>query len=425
LETTNDTNHAKKEGLKAFKGLVADARVPLPYSIMPLDTAIIQRIRSAVREDRLLDTAVRLVEVPSPTCDAGAVADRLAEILRDDGFAVERPEANWPQAPAVVARLHSARPGRTLQFDGHLDTVHLPFVPPRVADGILTGSGASDMKGGVAAALEALRALRDSGMLTAGSVLFTAHDHHEGPWGDCRQLYAMIEQGITGDAVLLPEYLCDRLPIVGRGLSILEIRVSRPGETVHEVFRPPGTPDVVGAGAELIRRFQRLNAELAARPHAVAGPGTIFFGKFQAGEIFNQSPTECRIEGTRRWLPGESTAQVADQYQSILRSVASETGTAIESAFDVRRDAFEIDAGSPLVAAFQSAHQTITGRPLPIGAKPFVDDGNAFVARARIPAITHGPNATGAHTLHERVPVAELVRVACVYALTAAAFCSG
>ena len=54
----------------------------------------------------------------------------------------------------------SGRPGRTLQFDGHLDTVHLPFVPPEVKDGRLTGSGASDMKGGLAAAVEAVRAAR-------------------------------------------------------------------------------------------------------------------------------------------------------------------------------------------------------------------------------------------------------------------------
>ena len=37
--------------------------------------------------------------------------------------------------------------------------------------------------------------------------------------------------------------------------------------------------------------------------------------------------------------------------------------------------------------------------------------------------LTHGPCATGAHTTDEQVPVAELVRVAKVYALTARAFC--
>ena len=89
----------------------------------------------------------------------------------------------------------------------------------------------------------------------------------------------------------------------------------------------------------------------------------------------------------------------------------------------VARDAFELDESDPLVSAFQAAHEAISGRRLSRGAKPFVDDGNTFVARGRVPAITHGPDAKGAHTLNEAVPVAELVRVAQVYALTAVHFC--
>ena len=165
-------------------------------------------------------------------------------------------------------------------------------------------------------------------------------------------------------------------------------------------------------------------AEFAKHPHPIAGPGTAFIGKFSAGEIFNQSPTECRIEGTRRWLATEPTSEVGEQYRRVLREVAAETRTKIDSEFLVRRDAFEINADDPFVAAFQSAYSAVAGKPLPIGAKPFVDDGNAFVARAKIPAITHGPDAKGAHTLNERVPVAELVRVAQTYALTALAFCT-
>src|SRR5262245_58344864 len=126
------------------------------------ETSQSERVLAAIKPARLLDTALRLVEIPSPTCEAGAVSDRLAELLRTDGFEVERPEAKWPQAPAIGTRLNGRRSGRTLQFDGHLDTVHLPFVPPRVEEGVLCGSGASDMKGGIAAAVEALRALRDA-----------------------------------------------------------------------------------------------------------------------------------------------------------------------------------------------------------------------------------------------------------------------
>ena len=95
----------------------------------------------------------------------------------------------------------------------------------------------------------------------------------------------------------------------------------------------------------------------------------------------------------------------------------------MEEQFIIARDAFALDENHALVSAFQTAHEAATGKRLPRGAKPFVDDGNAFVARGGVPAITHGPDAKGAHTLEERVSVDELVRVANVYALTAIAFC--
>src|SRR5262245_60394659 len=97
---------------------------------MKPSSQLIERLGRAVNRQRLVDTAVQLVAVPSRTGEAGAAADCLARTLTGDGFAVERPAAGHPAAPAVAVRLDSHRPGRTLQFNGHLDTVHLPFVPP-------------------------------------------------------------------------------------------------------------------------------------------------------------------------------------------------------------------------------------------------------------------------------------------------------
>jgi acetylornithine deacetylase/succinyl-diaminopimelate desuccinylase-like protein len=390
---------------------------------MNLTPETILRVRECVNTERLLKTAVQLIEIPSPTRSAAAVADRLEQILREEGFDGERVAAGWPEAPAVVARWRGSRPGRTLQFNGHLDTVHLPFVPPRVEGGFLYGSGASDMKGGIAAAVEAMRALRDSQALGGGNVMLTAHDHHETPWGDGRQVNELIAGGYVGDAVLLPEYVADRLPIIGRGLAVWEVRVNRPGVPVHEVLGGIEQPSVIKAGAEIVRRFSELDQELARLTHPLAGRESLFVGQIHGGEIFNQSPTELKLSGTRRWLPGTAIADAERSFQQILSDVATRTGTEITGRFQVARDAYELDPHHPLLSAFQTAHAGATGEPLPIGAKPFVDDGNAFVRMAGVPAISHGPNATGAHTLNEKCPVMELTRVALVYALTAVAFC--
>ena len=380
------------------------------------------RISQAVDGNRLIDTAMQLIAVPSRTGEAGAVSDRLAKILADDGFAVERPTGGYPAAPAVAVRFRAKKPGRTLQFNGHLDTVHLPFIPPRIEGDRIRGSGSSDMKAGVAAAVEALRVLRQTDSLEAGGILLTAHDLHETPWGDGRQLEQLIREGLVGDAVLLPEYLNHCIPIIGRGGLTWKVNIRRPGPPIHEVMRPD-EPSVIAAAALLIEGLNALDQELSRKRDAMAGPESLFIGQIHSGEIFNQYPQECRLEGTRRWLPGTSRRDVERQFRALLEEVAGQTRTTISAELCPMRDAFQLDQRDPLVPAFQSAYQTVSGKSLPIGAKPFCDDGNSFWELAKIPAITHGPNAGGAHTLEEWVSIDDLVRVATVYALTAVAYC--
>ncbi|MBM3835038.1 MAG: M20 family metallopeptidase [Verrucomicrobia bacterium] len=379
---------------------------------------------NAVNPQRLVQTAVQLVSAPSPTGDAGKAADCLAEILRADGFAVTRPAAGHPSSPAVAVRFDSGRKGPVLQFNGHLDTVHLPFVPPRVDGDQLTGSGAADMKAGMAAAVEALRALRDANALRTGSILLTGHDLHEAPWGFGQQLDHLIRDGCVGDAVLIPEPLSTQLPVIGRGAATWKVSIRRTGPPVHEVMRPKDEPSVIAAGAELVGRLERLNRQLAFQSDALAGSASLFVGQIHSGEIYNQYPQECWLEGTRRWLPGTAKETVKAEFRDILSRLEKETGVSIAADFRFIRDAFFLEQQHPFVSAFQQSYRAVTGQDLPIGPKPFVDDGNSFSADAKVPAITHGPRAGGQHTVNEWVSIDDLVRVAQVYALTAAAFCS-
>jgi acetylornithine deacetylase/succinyl-diaminopimelate desuccinylase-like protein len=383
-----------------------------------------ERLQRAVRRQRLVETAVRLVSVPSRTGEAGAVSDCLAELLAADGFAVQRPAADYPRSPAVAVRFDTGRPGPTLQFNGHLDTVHLPFVPPEVHADRITGSGSSDMKAGIAAAVEALRVLRETDALPAGSVLLTAHDLHETPWGDGRQLDRMIRDGLHGNAVLLPEYLNHCLPVIGRGGFTWKATIRRPGPPVHEVMRPD-EPSVIAAGAELVSRLGELSRQLSAKSDPMAGAESVFIGQIHSGEIFNQYPQESRLEGTRRWLPGTRREHAEQEFRDLLADLGRRTGTTVTAELNLMRDAFLLDQKHPFVAAFRRVYEETSGRALPVGAKPFCDDGNSFWALAKIPCITHGPNAGGAHTLNEWVSIDDLMRVALVYALTAVAYCGG
>jgi acetylornithine deacetylase/succinyl-diaminopimelate desuccinylase-like protein len=185
----------------------------------------------------------------------------------------------------------------------------------------------------------------------------------------------------------------------------------------------PNEPSVIAAGAELIARLGRLADAVAAKTDEMAGSESVFIGQVHSGEIYNQYPQQCLVEGTRRWLPGTKREAVEAELRELFAGVARDTGTAVEAEFCPIRDAFRLDSGDPFVETFQQAHEAVSGKRLPLGAKPFCDDGNSFWALAGVPAITHGPQAGGAHTLAEWVSIDDLVRVAHLYALTAVAYC--
>ena len=178
------------------------------------------------------------------------------------------------------------------------------------------------------------------------------------------------------------------------------------------------------AGAELIARLGRLDKRLATQSDPLAGRASVFLGQFHGGEIYNQFPQECWLEGTRRWLPGTSPALVESEFRTLLADLARDTRTTVDVEWTFIRDAFRLSPNDLLVQVFQQAYLAISCQTLTLGPKPFVDDGNCFYGSKNIPAITHGPRAGGQHTVHEWVDIDDLVRVAHLYALTARLYCS-
>ena len=110
-------------------------------------------------------TAIWLIARPSLTGSAGPPR-------RTRGRPLGRRVRGQPPAGRALGRasrrgpVRFRRPGRTLQFNGHLDTVHLPLVPRSPRPHRAVGRH----EGGIAAA-EAMRAVRDAGGFAGGGIL--------------------------------------------------------------------------------------------------------------------------------------------------------------------------------------------------------------------------------------------------------------
>src|SRR5436853_932567 len=114
---------------------------------------------------RLTEALVAFETPCPPGRSTEAIQRYLGEMLKGWGAEVHTAEL-YPGDVEVVARLRGGA-GRSLLINGHVDVAgvapgegwtHPPFQPVR-RDGRIYGRGACDMKGGIAAALWALRAV--------------------------------------------------------------------------------------------------------------------------------------------------------------------------------------------------------------------------------------------------------------------------
>jgi len=127
-------------------------------------------LAAAARRDAgsIVEIARCLIAIPSayPPGDTNAIAKAVAAMMETvPGVEVER-HRSAPHLLNVVIRVRGRAPGRRVVFNGHLDTfprdpaAHWTADPAgELRDGRLYGLGVSDMKGGVAASLFALRLL--------------------------------------------------------------------------------------------------------------------------------------------------------------------------------------------------------------------------------------------------------------------------
>src|SRR6266511_1250787 len=123
-----------------------------------------RRASSALADTSLVDLAAQLVAIdsvnPELIPDAAGereLADFVAEWCEHAGLAVEL--VGPRERPSVIAVARGSGGGRSLLLNAHLDTVgvagmNAPF-EPRIENGRLYGRGAYDMKGGLAAILDA------------------------------------------------------------------------------------------------------------------------------------------------------------------------------------------------------------------------------------------------------------------------------
>jgi len=375
-----------------------------------------------------VDTLARLVRIDSinPAFSDGstnesAAADWTTTEMERLGMSVRRFEAE-PGRASVVGVLAGTGGGRSLMLYAHLDTVGIEGMPEpfaaEVRDGKMFGRGAYDMKGGLAASLAAVKALRDSGARLAGDVLIAAVADEEVASIGMQE----VLRHVTADAAIVTEPTELEVGLAHKGFSWIEVETF--GRAAH------GSQFGLGVDANMrmgrfLARLDTLEQELrASEPHPLVGPPSLHAAVLNGGTGASTYAASCRLTMERRMVPGETEELVVGQLRAIADALAAEDPTfRAEVRATLTRDSFEVPAGAAIVRTVLAAAAEVLGRTPVTRGFPFWMDA-AFLAKAGVETVVIGGAGAGAHETEEWADIATHVQLATILARTAASFCA-
>jgi len=375
-------------------------------------------------EELVATDSVNPTLVPGGAGEAG-VAGVTERLLRVAGLHPRRFEP-VPGRPSVVGTLVGRGTGPTLMLNAHYDTVGVegmaaPFEPV-VVDGRLYGRGSYDMKGALAACIEAAAAIADSGRALAGSLLVAAVADEEYASIGTADLVDRRERGeLAFDAAIVTEPTALELCVAHRGFTWLEITTR--GRAAHGSRYREGVDANLRMG-RVLSRLETLLAELqACDGHALLGSASLHAALIEGGVGISTYSPECRLRVERRTVPPETRETVETQIASLLENLRLED-PGFEADFETifHREPFETSPDTKIASTVSAAAaRVLGGPPAVIGDSPWMD--SALLSAAGVDTVVFGPAGAGAHAIEEWVDLDSCVKLAEILAEAAISYC--
>jgi acetylornithine deacetylase/succinyl-diaminopimelate desuccinylase-like protein len=401
-----------------------------------------------IDRERLVETATRLVNVPSFTGDEEPAARLMAELFDSLGLQVQWQQVEEGRANAL-GTWPGAGGGKSLMFNGHLDTSYsgrepwlrnVPGFQPQAfeQDGRLYGLGISNMKGAVACYVEAVSALQDAGVRLRGDVLIAAvcgeiektqQGEEQGAQyrGYAAGTRYLVSHGGVADMCLLGEPTEGKVVLGHFGAVWLRIRVH--GDFIHTAFSE-GRRDrnsilrareVLDAVVEWIPSWEEDPANAYRGAKAIVNVGAIEGG---FGWRASRTPHHTDLFLDVRVPPTKPMAVARGEVLDMVRGLAErfpEYG--VEGEVFVTAPGAEIEEGHELVAAIDAAHAEVWGEPPARDVTRWFSDASALT-RYGVPTVNYG-TSTGLMDvdLGENLEIDGLMKTAEVYARVAMAVC--
>ena len=429
-ESPEDGSLAEREGSRITERAAGD------YEFLERLEAVWERIDRA----ELIRFTRDLVRIPSVFCpgtpegNEARAAQYVADYLEGNGFDARMEEVT-PGRPNVWALWSGDRHGKTLLFEGHTDVVtegraeewkYPPFGAELVGSRIY-GRGSCDTKGNLAAAVMAVKAIKDSGVRFAGRLLLCHPVDEEGMMSGIKHFIRQGHaEGVDGAVICEPEE--NQLCVAQKGAMRVEVTVR--GKMAHGAMPLSGVNPVTRA-ARFVVAVEELEREEISRhgeDEFLGYPSitpTILLGPESGEPQINVIPASAYVALDIRTVPAQSHREIVTRLEECLAGLAAEDPD-FEADLEVIEERLptETDTNDPLVQAMTAAYTQLVGEPPRYNGVPGATDGTFLHAWANLPIVTTGAGGrTVPHHKDEWIDVDELFTTCRLYAATALYFC--
>jgi glutamate carboxypeptidase len=349
--------------------------------------------RVALLAERELEA---LVGVSTPSGDAAGAEEAVAlsTAFLPPEAEVERLECSTPGHVADLVGLLRGSGAKRLLLLGHLDTVvaHAAHRPLARDGDRLTGSGAVDMKGGVALALGILRELAARPELYAEAAILLVNDEE---WRTAPFVHA--ERFAGWDACLCFEAgerdAGGREAVIVKRKAAGTLRVEAHGRPAHSGSAPQKGRSALLALAEVARRVAAHSDPDG--PDRLTAVPTIM----RSGEAFNVVPAHGELVCDLR-------ADSLGAFDPVLETVPAELGEVRVEPLMVRSWP-GMDTGAATAGLLDRA-SAMLGRPVVASERGGASDASHMAATIPVTIDGLGPRGGGAHTPQEWVSAESL-----------------
>ena len=384
------------------------------------------RIREAVAADRERAVAflAELVRTPTdnPPGDLAPAADRIAALLEELGFDVERHPVPPEQVAAVgmksctnlVVRRRFGSAGPVIALNAHGDVV-----PPGegwsvdpyaavVRDGWMYGRGVAVSKSDIASYAFALRALEPLAPALAGAVeLHVTFDEETG--GEIGPKW-LLEQGVVRPDFAICAGFSWQVVDAHNGCLHLEVVVQ--GRSAHAALPATGI-DALEAATSALAALYEHRRRLADRVSQVPGIGSpqLTVGLIAGGINTNVVPDRVTFRLDRRLIPEERGEEVEAELTALIRkAVGRVPGATVEIRRVLLAEPLRPLPGSArLSSSLARAAEAVLGEAVPTAGVPLYTDARHYAA-AGVPVVLYGAGPrsieeANAHRADERLPL--------------------